>query len=69
MECKTELCDFTEYDVLALSTVTAKQISTIVSDSDTLSMLGDLISAIGDNVTLIAGQRERCANKHIKTKN
>ena len=49
--------------MLALSTLLTKEIARIVKDVDTLSMLADLASSIGDNLTLLAGQRERCAKK------
>ena len=60
--CKDKkLCDFSEADLLALTAVITKEISKIVKDIDTLSMLGDLISSIGQSVTMLAGQRDRCA--------
>lgn|GEM_PF-1625124 len=61
--CDKKLCDFSECDLLVLSTSLTREISKIVSDVDTLSMLADLFSSIGDNLTLVAGQRERCAKQ------
>jgi len=63
MDCNKnkKLCDYTENDLLALTMLVTKEIAKAVKDIDTLSMIGDLISSIGDNVTLLAGQRDRCA--------
>ena len=54
------LCDYTECDLLVLTTLITKEIARVIKDTDTLSMIGDLMSSIGDNVTLLAGRRERC---------
>ena len=54
-------CDFSESDLLALTTLITKEIAKIVKDIDTLSMIGDVIVAIGDNITMLASQRDRCA--------
>jgi len=61
MNCGKKLCDYSECDLLALATLVTKEIAKVVKDIDTLSMIGDLISTIGENVTLLAGQRDRCA--------
>jgi len=57
------LCDFSECDLLALTTLITKEIAKIIEDVDTLAMIADLFTAVGDNLTLLAGQRERCAKK------
>jgi len=49
----------TECDVLAASTLAAKQIACCIKDQDTLNLAVDLIIAIGDTLSLIAGQRAR----------
>ena len=64
MICKDKLCDFSECDLLALSTILTKEIAAIVTDVDTFSMLADLLVSVGDNMTLLAAQRERCARKN-----
>ena len=56
-----KLCDYSECDLLALSTVITKEIAKHVKDIDTLGMIGDLITSVGGSVTLLAGQRDRCA--------
>jgi len=56
-----KLCDYSECDLLALTTLITKEIAKVVKDIDTLSMIGDLINSIGTNITLLAGQRDRCA--------
>ncbi|MCL2228725.1 MAG: hypothetical protein FWC00_02730 [Firmicutes bacterium] len=66
MICKENLCDFSECDLLALSTLLTKEIAAVVKDIDTFSLLADLFVSIGDNMTLLAGQRER-SNKKNKT--
>ena len=55
-----KLCDFTECDLLALSMLVTREIAKIIDDVDTLSLVADLVTSIGDNLTLLAGQRERC---------
>ncbi|MDR0461781.1 MAG: hypothetical protein LBG88_00370 [Christensenellaceae bacterium] len=60
MKCKNKLCDFDACDLLGLSTILTKEIINIVKDTDTLSMVGDLVTAVGANLTLAAGQRGRC---------
>jgi len=64
MKCKDNLCDFSECDLLALSAVITKEIAATVKDIDTFSMLADLFTSVGDNMTLLANQRERCARKN-----
>ena len=62
MKCRDKkLCDFSESDLLALVTLITKEISKVVTDIDTLNMVGDIATSIGANVTLLANQRDRCA--------
>ena len=62
MECiNKKLCDFSECDLLALTTLITKEIAKVVKDIDTLSLVGDIITAIGGNITVLSGQRDRCA--------
>jgi len=52
---------------LALSALITKEVAATVKDVDTLDMLADLFSSVGDNLTLVAGQRERCAQSKSET--
>jgi len=61
------ICDITECDVLAISTMVAKQISCSVKDADTLAFWADLITATGETLGMLAGQRARLEN--CKSKN
>ena len=63
MICELTPCDFSECDVLALSALATREISKIIKDADALSMVADMFSSIGDNLTLVAGQRARCFAK------
>ena len=56
---KPPFCAFSECDVLAIATLIAKQFAECTATSDELGFWGDLISAIGNNITMLAGQRER----------
>ncbi|MCL2755732.1 MAG: hypothetical protein FWE45_01625 [Firmicutes bacterium] len=58
-----QISDFSECDILAFSTLTAKQFAQSIKDSDTLSFWGDFFTALGDNLTMLAGQRERIENR------
>ncbi|MCL2771502.1 MAG: hypothetical protein FWD89_04290 [Firmicutes bacterium] len=55
------LCNISESDLLAITTVITKEISKIVKDIDTLDLVADIISAVGANLVMIAGQRDKCA--------
>ena len=63
MKCKESLCEFSGCDLLALSSLIAKEIAGIVTDDDTFDMVGDLFTAVGASMTLISNQRIRCAKK------
>ena len=58
----------TECDVLATSTLVANQIAACVHDQDTLDLLAEIVTAIGESLALLAGQRARRQNckKHIE---
>ena len=59
--CKDKkLCDFSECDLLALSTILTKEIINIIKDSDILCMVADFLSSLASNVALAANQRARC---------
>ena len=59
MKNESLICDITECDVLAISAVVAKQIACMAKDADTLALLGDLVTAVGADLTVMAGQRAR----------
>jgi len=61
MSSSKKLCDYTECDLLAITALVTKEIAKTVKDVDTLGLLGDLVSSVGANLTLLAGQRDRCA--------
>lgn len=58
----------TECDVLAISTLVTNEIAKCVDDIDTLTLLADLITAIGETLTLLVGQRERFRQNCMKKK-
>ncbi|MCL2484081.1 MAG: hypothetical protein FWE79_01680, partial [Firmicutes bacterium] len=55
------LCNISESDLLAITTVITKEISKIVKDIDTLDLVADIVSTVGASLTMLAGQRDRCA--------
>ena len=59
MKNKSPLCTISECDVLAISTVLAKQIACVARDADALALLGDIVTTIGAALTMLAGQRAR----------
>jgi len=63
MDCKKNICDFSECDLLALSALITKELAATVTDADTFDALGDLFTAVGAGMTLMSNQRIRCATK------
>jgi len=53
------LADYTECELLTLSTMLSSQILCAIKDIDTLNSLANLITAVGTNLTLAATQRDR----------
>ena len=49
----------TEKQVFAISTFLTNQIAECIEGADELSLVADIITAIGDTLTLISGQRAR----------
>ena len=49
----------TECDVLAISSLTVNEIAKCVPDTNTLALLADLITSIGETLSLLVGQRQR----------
>ncbi|MCL2556642.1 MAG: hypothetical protein FWE03_06500 [Firmicutes bacterium] len=52
------LCNLTECDVLSLNTLITREIMCKVKDTDSLNLLGDLFSAIGANLNMLANRRQ-----------
>ncbi|MCL2846545.1 MAG: hypothetical protein FWE38_02530 [Firmicutes bacterium] len=62
MTCKPkQLCDFSECDLLAITTIITREIAKAVKDIDVLNAVGDIVTAVGANITVLANQRDRCA--------
>ena len=54
-----KLSDFTESDILALVTLMTKEIAKIIDDAEALDIFGEVMSAVGTNLTLLARIREK----------
>jgi len=54
-----DLKDFSPCDVLALATIVSSEFARGISEADNISFWGDFFTAVGANLTLIAGQTAR----------
>jgi len=54
-----DVCDITECDVLAVSTIVSNEIARRINDAETLALLADIFNSIGENLVMMSGQRLR----------